>query len=192
MPDSLPTIWNAEPHTLAKHAILHRYLQAWFPILARQTASFRQQYGSAKSSEILFIDGFAGPGEYSGGQPGSPVIALRAALEHQHEFPIPVRMLFIESRLDRFRNLQRVLEPFFEQAQGSLNVRAVEPRHGDCDTELSRILDEFERTGISFGPALAFLDQFGYGAVSMDLIARILRFGQCEVFTYLDYKDMNR
>ena len=26
----------------------------------------------------------------------------------------------------------------------------------------------------------------------MDLIARILRFPQCEVFTYLDYKDMNR
>lgn len=26
----------------------------------------------------------------------------------------------------------------------------------------------------------------------MSLIARILRFGQCEVFTYLDYKDMNR
>jgi hypothetical protein len=26
----------------------------------------------------------------------------------------------------------------------------------------------------------------------MDLISRILKFGQCEVFSYLDYKDMNR
>jgi hypothetical protein len=57
---------------------------------------------------------------------------------------------------------------------------------------LNDLLDEYERRGVTFGPALAFLDQFGYGAVSMALISCILRFGQCEVFTYLTYKDMNR
>ena len=39
---------------------------------------------------------------------------------------------------------------------------------------------------------LAFLDQFGYSAVSMQLIQRLLAFPQCEVFSYLDYQDMNR
>lgn len=29
------TIWEAEPHTLAKHTILKAYLQAWFPILTQ-------------------------------------------------------------------------------------------------------------------------------------------------------------
>ena len=29
--------------------------------------------------EILYIDGFAGPGEYEGGEPGSPIIALETA-----------------------------------------------------------------------------------------------------------------
>jgi len=51
-------------------------------------------------------------------------------------------------------------------------------------------LHETKKT--SFGPALAFLDQFGYGDISMKLISRILRFGQCEVFSYLEYKNMNR
>jgi three-Cys-motif partner protein len=54
------------------------------------------------------------------------------------------------------------------------------------------MLDRYEKSNIKFGPALAFLDQFGYGAVSMDLIKRIMSYPQCEVFTYLNYKDMNR
>lgn len=54
------------------------------------------------------------------------------------------------------------------------------------------MLDEAEQRQIQFGPALAFLDQFGYGAVSMDLITRILSYPQCEVFTYLNYLEMNR
>jgi three-Cys-motif partner protein len=191
MADTLPTVWPAEPHTLAKHAILRRYLDAWFPILARQSAAIRQ-LGRAQTREILFIDGFAGPGEYIGGEPGSPVIALKAALEHQHTFPTPARLLFIEDRTDRFQNLQRVLAPHLERSQTSANVHAVEPIHGDCDTELNRLLDEYEKQDLTFGPALAFLDQFGYGSVSMNLIKRVLRYGQCEVFTYLDYKAMNR
>ena len=192
MVDQLPTVWAAEPHTLVKHAILKRYLQAWFPILSQQAATLRKQFGSLAAREILFIDGFAGPGEYKGGEPGSPVIALDAALKHAIPFPMPVRMLFIESRMDRFDHLQGVLEPYLMQAQASPNIHAVDPSHGDCDNVLNTLLDDLEEKRIKFGPALAFLDQFGYSAVSMELIARILSFGQCEVFAYLDYKDMNR
>jgi hypothetical protein len=32
----------------------------------------------------VFIDGFAGPGRYSGGEPGSPVIALQVLLAHPY------------------------------------------------------------------------------------------------------------
>jgi three-Cys-motif partner protein len=171
---------------------LQRYLQAWFPILTQQASALARQYKSVGSREILFIDGFAGPGEYTNGKEGSPVIALKAALDHAIPFPIPVRMLFIEERKDRFEHLQKVLAPHLARAHQSCNIRAAEPLPGDCDSVLNALLDDCERNGISFGPALAFLDQFGYGAVSMALISRILKFGQCEVFSYLDYKDMNR
>ncbi len=192
MADELPMIWHADPHTLAKHAILQRYLEAWFPILTRQASSIARQLGSQPNREILFVDGFAGPGKYLNGREGSPVIALRAALGHTVPFPVPVRMLFIEEREDRLNNLRSVLAPHLVSAAKSGNVCAVDPRPGDCDSVLNAMLDDYERKGISFGPALAFLDQFGYGDVPMSLIGRIMKFGQCEVFSYLDDKNMNR
>jgi three-Cys-motif partner protein len=85
-------------------------------------------------------------------------------------------MLFIESRPNRFRHLQTVLAPMLARAALSGNVRTAEPQPGDCDTVLNAMLDDCERQGIHFGPALAFLDQFGYGAVSMELISRIMKY----------------
>ena len=63
-------LWERKPHTGAKHDILRRHLNAWFPILTRW------------NERVGFIDGFAGPGEYLGGEPGSPAIALKAAISH--------------------------------------------------------------------------------------------------------------
>ncbi len=192
MSDALPTVWEITPHTRAKHAILERYLGAWFPILSNQAAMLQRQFGTIESRRILYIDGFAGPGIYKKGEPGSPVIALRAAVQHSQRFPFPVEMLFIEQRQDRYQKLCEVLRPELESTRSVPNVNSLEPIHGDCAEVLGALLDQHETRGIRFGPALAFLDQFGYGAVSMDLIRRILSFPQCEVFTYLDYKDMNR
>ena len=59
------TVWELEPHTRAKHEILRRYLQAWMVILSQ-----------GRFPEILYIDGFAGPGEYAGGETGSPITPL--------------------------------------------------------------------------------------------------------------------
>src|SRR5205085_8844993 len=140
MTDQLPTLWPSQPHTRAKHAILQRYLDAWFPILTRQAFRLQQQYRTLQSREILFIDGFAGPGEYEMGEPGSPVIALKAALEHSASFPVPVRMLFIEHRKDRFEHLKQVLDSYLEVATRSINIQAVEPKHGDCDIVLNEML----------------------------------------------------
>ena len=53
----------------------------------------------------LPLDGFAGPGRYLGGEEGSPLIALRALLQHpQMQAPragFEVRFFFIEERPDR-------------------------------------------------------------------------------------------
>ena len=187
MKDSLGTVWPIEPHTQAKHAILGYYLNAWMPILSHQARTAK-----SGTSEILFIDGFAGPGEYQGGEKGSPVIALEAALGHTRPFPAPVRFLFVEGRSDRVQRLRDVLERYRSPIEQSDKVRVDKPRHGECDTILAEILDEHEKGGVRFGPALAFLDQFGYGAVSMKLVRRLLQYPSCEVFLYLDYKDMNR
>ncbi len=89
------TIWDIEPHTEAKHAILRKYLDAWLPIITRW------------NGRVLYIDGFAGPGEYIGGKDGSPIIAIKAILEHRAEIKSEVIMLFVEADTDRCEFLKQ-------------------------------------------------------------------------------------
>lgn len=78
---------------------------------------------------ILFIDGFAGPGEYAGGQDGSPILALKTALKNAPRFDSNVYLLFVEHREDRFRRLNTVLSRF-SPAIAETYVRALRQRAG--------------------------------------------------------------
>jgi three-Cys-motif partner protein len=51
-----------------------KYLQAWVAIMG----------GSRFVSKVGVVDGFAGPGVYADGEPGSPVLVLEALLDHDH------------------------------------------------------------------------------------------------------------
>jgi len=96
-------VWPIEPHTQAKHELLRHYLGAWFPIMA------------SRERRLVFIDGFAGPGIYEGGEPGSPVIALRALLQHGAFSRFGHRQFvfhFIESERPRFERLLAELQQF--------------------------------------------------------------------------------
>ncbi len=61
--------------------------------------------------EILYIDGFAGPGAYEGGEAGSPIIALDTALGFQPPLTAKIHFLFVEERSDRCSNNGRSLTP---------------------------------------------------------------------------------
>ena len=186
MSDDLPTVWAAEPHTLAKHAILRNYLQAWSVIMARQV-----QNRPPERAVVRFIDGFAGPGEYSTGESGSPVVALRTVLDHSQDFPVPVRFFFIEGRADRHAHLCGVLDRLAAEIQATPKVQLLKPRLGECAAILNEALDVFEQRSLTVGPALFFLDQFGYSQVPMSLIARVMRQRECEVFSYLNFAHLN-
>ena len=92
--------WNIPPHTRVKHEILERYLSAWIPILARN------------QSNLLYIDGFAGPGRYSNGEDGSPIIALHTALKYRNKFECNIRLLFVEKNEKRAEVLEQNLSQF--------------------------------------------------------------------------------
>ncbi len=185
MSDTLPTVWPADPHTLAKHAILGGYLQAWMPILSRQLKG---------SDRILFVDGFAGPGVYEKGEDGSPILALKTALSQAEaeQFATPVHLLFIEKDPERFEQLKKSLATLTSRVDANPKVVLLEPQLGDCETILTNELAQHSASGRRFGPALVFLDQFGYSAVSMDMVSRILAFPMCEIFAYLQWRDLNR
>ncbi|MCH7686542.1 MAG: three-Cys-motif partner protein TcmP [Planctomycetes bacterium] len=192
MSDSLPTIWPAKQHTLAKHAILRGYLEAWFPILSRQSAKLQRQFNISSHREILFVDAFAGPGEYEHGEPGSPIIALRTASQHEVQFPFPIRLFFIENKRERFANLQKVIVKEKINCEKYQNIILDDPQCGDCDDILNEMLNPYEKSVMKFGPCLTFMDQFGFSGVSMKLISRIMQNSQCEIFTLLEYQGMNR
>lgn len=52
---NLGVVWKAEPHTVAKAEVLRAYLVAYFQIL-----------GISKPRQtLLYVDGFAGPDQYT-------------------------------------------------------------------------------------------------------------------------------
>ena len=71
-------------------------------------------------------------------------------------------------------------------------VGSAEARQGDCTEVLSAIVDNPNQFGGKFGPAMVFLDQFGYSQVPIALVAKIMAWDQCEVLSYLNWDHLNR
>lgn len=175
------THWPIQPHTLAKHAILQRYLQAWLPIMSRY------------NGRIVFIDGFAGPGRYSGGEPGSPLIAIQTLLGHpqfqNRRVGREVVFLFVEKDRSRVAALNRELEPLVAAAPPWVKVQVFE---GEFAAHLQQILDAVDAEGGRLAPTFAFIDPFGFSGVPLELIARIVRKPRCECLITFMYESIQR
>ncbi|HCA81975.1 MAG TPA: hypothetical protein DEP53_19775 [Bacteroidetes bacterium] len=175
MPVPSETIWNIEPHTLAKHKILERYLQAWYPIL------------NTYNRRIIYLDGFCGPGCYSGGEPGSPIIAIDTALTHRSKMVGEVVFVFIDERKDRIENLRSELAR--RKIPADFKVHA---QHGRFDEVVGSILDGLDSEHQNLAPTFAFVDPFGFSGVPFAVLRRLLRNPKCEVFVTFMVDAMNR
>ena len=163
------TIWELEPHTKAKHIILRKYLNAWLP---KQTKW---------NDRVIICDGFAGPGVYKKGEDGSPVIALKAFLEHSYKDHISAEIvyLFIEMDADRYACLDKVLAELKGRLPRNVKIRKY---NDDYDVAFGRILDHMDDSKQSIAPTFAFIDPFGIKSVSLNTIRRLMAHKGCEVF----------
>jgi three-Cys-motif partner protein len=166
------TIWAADEHTFAKHRLLRLYLDAWLPIMA------------SRDRKLVLIDGFAGPGRYKGGQPGSPLVMLDAYVGHAqrglpHMSRVQLMYVFIDQDKRRFAHLRQ------ELAEITLptNVTVV-PVEGSFDVEITKLLDGLPG---ALAPTFAFVDPFGYTDADLELSSRILGFPRCEVLIYMPF-----
>jgi three-Cys-motif partner protein len=179
MPDE--TIWELEPHTAAKHQLLKSYLNAWFPIL------------STYERKVLFLDGFAGPGRYQGGEPGSPIIALETLLDHSF-FPRMTNTQFLfaffESESDRADNLEQELRAYFQKRPQPANVGYWVKN----TTFVEGAEDILARMGAGkvLAPTFAFIDPFGFGGIPIDVMGRLLAYDKCEVLVNFMFDSVNR
>lgn len=183
-----PVVWQAKPHTKAKHEILSGYLGVWAKILTNFMASYN------KPRTIRFIDAFAGPGVFRLGNsvhPGSPIRALQALAAYP-AMARPVNLHFIEKCPLRHARLVEELAKAKPQGGWPEHVITHPPQLGDCNDVLSSMMEGHDPRVRPLGPALVFLDQFGYGSVPMSLVRNILAHPQCEVLTFLDASHLNR
>lgn len=136
---------------------------------------------------MLYIDGFAGPGEYIGGKDGSPIIAIKAILEHRTEIKSEVIMLFVEADTDRCE--------FLKQKISSLNIPTnvkIECICSQFDKTLTDLLNCLNEQKKVLAPSFVFIDPFGFTGIPFDLIKRIMENPRCEVLITFMYEEINR
>jgi three-Cys-motif partner protein len=172
-------LWPLEPHSRGKHLVLKNYLDAWFPILGSQ------------HGRILFIDGFAGPGEYAAGEEGSPVIALRVLKAHKAKQIIKGEVVFsfIESDPGRAQHLRELVAGWKPGLPASCTIEVIE---GRFDETMSKVLDRLDAEAKHLAPAFVMIDPFGVSGTPMDVVRRILRTPKAEIYASFMYEAINR
>lgn len=170
------TVWDIEPHTKAKHEMLSFYLDAWFPIL------------SSWNERVLFIDGFAGPGHYTGGEPGSPHYAVESAKRREAMLKgTTVMFLFNEADEQRHAELEKWVERTEKDAPDSFQLY-----HDNQEfVDLAQGLVD-DRGDKQLVPTFAFVDPFGWKGVPIDLISDLVRDKRSELFILFSFNSINR
>lgn len=170
-------VWELDPHTRAKHEILRRYLHAWAPILS---------HGGFRS--MLYVDGFAGPGRYAGGEEGSPIIALNAALAHKASIKATLLFVFVEQDLARAGELDAVVKGIERPDNFRVKITA-----GKSFVEgFGEVLSFYKDKGKPLPPTFAFIDPFGWTGVPFSLVKEIMSYPNCEVLVNFMYEEINR
>ncbi|NKR52921.1 three-Cys-motif partner protein TcmP [Rhodococcus hoagii] len=177
------TIWALEAQTEAKHSLLKRYLGAWFPIMTQ------------KNPKVLYFDGCAGPGVYENGEPGSPLIALQRLIEHRHMPSMTdceVLFLFNEADPDRHASLDQEIKRYMDaNSPWPANVKLYS-ECGEFESTAGDLVGRIEAAGQRLAPTFAFVDPFGFKGIPMDLLSRLVRSPQCELFVFFAFDSLNR
>ncbi len=182
MSKRLPVVWDADPHTIAKIAILKGYLHAWFRIFGK----------SRRGEVILYVDGFAGPGYYRNHDEGSPLAAMRAVEEAiqglGHEF-IARRFhcAFIESQADRFKILKETVAPYIGRQGIGITLQQCEFVDG-----INEVRKEVPEPFAGKGPLFVFADPFGGTGIPFRTFADCMKAERVELLINLDADGIGR
>lgn len=138
-----------------KHAIIRQYLHPFASKVGK----------NSPGNQVAYLDGYAGPGVYDDGSPGSPALAAETASKISSFRDL--KCFYIEKDRNLFYRLQKVLQKVSHEAVTYL---------GDVEEHLDSVLAACH--GL---PLLAFLDPFGLGisfkTLEEKLLARSLRMG---------------
>ena len=159
----------------AKHQLLRRYLDGWFPIL------------TSVHGRVIYVDCHAGRGIHETGQQGSPILALQRLRDHQLRARIldstEVQFVFFENDLTNYERLCREIESLGELPS---NI-TVDIFQEDYEEHLRHLVDTMNQHNQAFAPSFAFVDPFGF-TLSMELLNDLLAFRSCELLINFMYR----
>ena len=172
------TLWPLDDHTRGKNMVLKAYMNAWLPIIL---STFER---------AMFVDAFAGPGEYKNGDPGSPVIALNALAQHssRHMMMGQIDYVFIEKNRKRFDHLNKVIarQRKKDAVPSFCNIRT-------CKGAFAQVLPRFiESNDLQRIPIFVMIDPFGVSEAGMENIEALMKYPRAEVYVSLMYEWINR
>lgn len=174
MPTKGPVPWECVAHTRAKHDIYTRYLERWFPILLTGKDN--------AFPSVTYAEGFAGPGVYSGGEVGSPVIAIRALTEKVPRDKGIARFVFVDDDKRCTALLRERLGIEFPDRPRPPETMPVSIVKGTCADELETQLSAVGAWG---QPIFANLDSWGNAPVPYHLLERLAANVSSEVIVTL-------
>lgn len=165
------TLWPLDPHTKGKHRVLKHYLDAWLPIMS----------STSRNERILFIDGFCGPGQYEGGEDGSPILAMKAVRDHhaKHTFRSKIIFIFVDTDERRLEHLKALVAPLQAELGDLVEVFYYEYAF---DISIGGIVQGMHLRGEQLAPALVMVDPFGVSDTPMTVIGDILQHPKSEVY----------
>ncbi len=176
------TTWRAEPHTIAKIEMLRSYIYQWLSILGRRF----------KGKDLWYIDGFAGPGEYTNHPEGSPLAALAAAESAINDAGASwiggkIHCVFMENDPARVQHLERKLENVREHRRIRRHVH-----RGSFADGFAWLREQVESPFQQSEPVFAFIDPFGPSDMSFAVVKDLLSRPTSEVLVNLDSDGVSR
>lgn len=153
--------------------MLFEYLKGFIPILSAASQD-------EPISVLHYVDSHAGRGWYEGGEPGSPIVAMRVGQE-LHEYlapyrdtPVYLECYNVEHARENFDSLEREIDAVRDRYD-TVGVRNFfGPFQEHSDKILGLIL--------SGQPTFVFIDPFGYRGVELQEVLRFLQRPRSEVF----------
>lgn len=172
---AIPRTWELSEHSDGKHIVLRSYLNAWVPIL-----------GSA-NGRLVIIDGYAGPGRYKAGEPGSPLIALDAInSRHSPRSLRDVYLIACEADPGIREHLRSVLATV---DHGKASVEVVP---GTFQDSVGELLDSVASKNQRLVPTFALLDPLGVKGLRLELIETLFRVSQADVLVSFMWEPIRR
>jgi three-Cys-motif partner protein len=172
--------WEASPHSIAKIKLVQRYLYVWAIILA----------GQKEGESLVYVDGFAGPGEYKNYGNSSPLAAIRSLSEARKKLGAKWRSkkpecFFIEGDSARAEHLTALVEKTLDSIGEDLAPTCTITK-GEFESTLTDVVARAPESLAGPAPAFVFLDPFGAKGMPFNVVADLLQHARTEVLLNFD------